>query len=240
MRRAGIALSVVVMLFGAAPALAQGDQGDTVLIDVNMTLYGVEGQVIPVAVVTVDPELIGATCTGTARTENNASEHPGNDFILTSGASVAEIPNFEAVAGYITSMSSTLVLGETITASIRLGPDGVASEGIFITLACLSVRQPPPTTTTTTTTTQPPATTTTQPPATTTTTQPPATTTTEPPPSGSTTTTEEPPEGGVDAGGGSTAGGGGTAALWIAAGGLTLVGAFLLAVNDQRRISRGD
>lgn len=248
MRRALFALTVVAVLIGAAPVSAQPV---VVIVEVNMTVYGNEGDVIQVAQAVVDPTLVGATCEGTARTENNASEHPGNDLIIESGTSTGVIPNFEAVAGQITSMTTTLILGETITASIRLGPDGVASEGILIQLSCAFVQEPPETTTTTTTapppetttTTAPPpeptTTTTAPPPEPTTTTQPPATTTTGVPED--TTTTEPPPEGGVEAGGGSTAGTPDDDAAWlVGVGALILLGALVTLAVARARISSED
>ncbi|MCH8992344.1 MAG: hypothetical protein IIA44_11430, partial [Acidobacteria bacterium] len=96
----------------------------------------------------VDPGMVGWRCTGTAQTENNASEHPDNDFILTSGSSSTEILDWEAAAGKITNTSGALVLGESITVDLRLGPDRVASGGVRIVLTCSP--PPPPETTTTT------------------------------------------------------------------------------------------
>jgi hypothetical protein len=217
MRRAFYALTVVAMLVGAAPALAQAD---IVIIDIDRIVRGAEGEIIEVASIAVDPALVGATCSGSARIENNSSEHPDNDFIIKSGGSTAEILDYERLAGQITSMTGTLVLGHTVTASIRLGPDRVASEGVTIELSCLIEQVPPPTTTTTTTTT------TTQPP------ERPAPTTT--------TTTEPAPVGGVSAGGGSTADTGVLAVAWTMAGFVTLLGALALAVRGNRRISSGD
>ena len=226
MRRAFYALTVVAVLVGAAPALAQAD---IVIIDIDRIVRGAEGEIIEVASIAVDPALVGATCGGSARTENNSSEHPNNDFIIESGESTAEILNYERLAGQTTSMTGTLVLGDTVTASIRLGPDRVASEGVAIKLSCLIELAPPPTTTTTTTTTtQPP-----ERPA-------PTTTTTTTLSSGATTTTEPAPVGGVSAGGGSTAATGSLAVSWTMAGFLALLGALALAARGKRRISSED
>lgn len=224
MRRASYALIVVAVLVGAAPALAQAD---IVIIDIDRIVRGAEGEIIEVASIAVDPALVGATCSGSARTENNSSEHPGNDFIIKSGGSTAEILDYERLAGQTTSMTGTLVLSDTVTASIRLGPDRVASEGVSIELSCVIEQVPPPTTTTTTTTTQPTET-------------PAPTTTTTSPSSGSTTTTEPAPIGGVSAGGGSTADTGDRTVAWTIAGFTALLGALALAVRSKRRTSSGD
>ncbi len=234
-RKASTALAVVGLLLLAGPVLAQSS---TIVIEVTKIHLGDEGEIIRVASVDVDPGMVGWLCTGTAQTENNASEHPDNDFILTSGSSSAEILDWEAVAAEITHMSGTLVLGESITVDLRLGPNGVSSGEVRIVLTC-SPPPPPETTTTTvaetTTTTAPETTTTTTSPTTTTThVDPPPTTVSIPP--DDTTTTEHPPVGGVSAGGGATAAGGWEAAvLWLAGGALGLLsGAALFA---QRRLS---
>ena len=219
MRKASIALAVVGLLLLAVPVLAQSN---TIEIEVAGINRGDEGDIFRVASVDVDPGMVGWRCTGTAQTENNASEHPDNDFILTSGSSSTEILDWEAAAGEITNTSGTLVLGESITVDLRLGPDRVASGGVRIVLTC----SPPP----------PPETTTTTVPETTTTTHvdPPPSTVTIPP--DDTTTTEPPPVGGVSAGGGATAVGGWEAAvLWLAGGALVLLSS--AALFGQRRLS---
>ncbi len=182
----------------AAPATAQTE---TIIIEIDGITRGAEGSITTIAEVAVDPAMVGATCAGASQTTNNASEHPNNDFILSSGTSTAVIADWEREAGVVVNSSMTLVLGETITVQLRLGTGEVSSGMVSIALTCA---QPPPITTTTTTTTS--TTTTTTPPATTTTTTtllpPPATTTTTTTtPAPTTTTTEPPPEGGVSAGG---------------------------------------
>jgi hypothetical protein len=212
-------LAVVGLLLLAGPVLAQSN---TIEIEVAGINRGDEGDILRVASVDVDPGMVGWRCTGTAQTENNASEHPDNDFILTSGSSSTEILDWEAVAGEITNTSGTLVLGESITVDLRLGPRGVSSGGVRIVLTC----SPPP----------PPETTTTTVAETTTTTHvdPPPSTVTIPP--DDTTTTEPPPVGGVSAGGGATAAGGWEAAVLLLAGGaLVLLGS--AALFAQRRLS---
>jgi hypothetical protein len=233
MRKAFIALTVLAVLVGAAPALGQTVE---LVIDIDVTIFGDEGEVTKVAEVAVDPALVGTTCDGHATTTNNSSEWDGNDLIIASGGTTTVVHDFEAVANGITFTEGTVELGDTVTLSIRLGPGGVSSEGLRLVLTCQPA--PPPTTTTTTTT----STTTTT--TTTTTTQPPrpapTTTTTTTPPLGATTTTESPPVGGVSAGGGSTAATGNLAVAWTMAGFLALLGALALAVRSKRRISSED
>lgn len=214
MRKASMALAISGVLLLAAPAWAQSE---TIVIEVAGINRGDEGDIIRVASVEVDPGMVGWLCTATAQTGNNASEHPDNDFILTSGGSSTEILDWEAVAGEITHSSGTLVLGESITVDLRFGPRGISSGGVRIVLTC----SPPP----------PPETTTTTVPETTTTTVP-ETTTTAPP---QTTTTEPPPEGGVSAGGGATAvAGRELAVLSLAGGALALLGSAALVARQKQ------
>ncbi len=230
-----IALFGAVML--AAPATAQTE---TIIIEIDGITRGAEGSITTIAEVAVDPAMVGATCVGASQTTNNASEHPNNDFILSSGTSTAVIADWEREAGVVVNSSMTLVLGETITVQLRLGTGEVSSGMVSIALTCA---QPPPITTTTTTTTSTTTTTTTLPPppatttTTTTTTLPPppattTTTTTTTTPAPTTTTTEPPPEGGVSAGGGSMAPASGEAAAWLGGSALAAAaGTLLLALG---------
>ena len=200
MRKATIGLALLAVLLIAIPAMAQTET-DTIEILVDGIARGDEGEVIHLLTVTVPEGMVGRACTGSAESQNNESQHIDNDFILSSGATTAEIPNWEAVPLATTAMSGTLVLGPTVNVDLRLGPSEVSSGGVLIILSCA-----PPAPPETTTTTGPP------PPTTTTTTTP-------------TDTTEPPPEGGVSAGGGSTAGRSGEAAmLWLGGGALALLG----------------
>ncbi len=200
MRKATIGLALLAVLLIAIPAMAQTET-DTIEILVDGIVRGDEGEVIHLLTVTVPEGMVGRACTGSAESQNNESQHIDNDFILSSGATTAEIPNWEAVPLATTAMSGTLVLGPTVNVDLRLGPSEVSSGGVLIILSCA-----------------PPA-----PPETTTTTAPPPPTTGPPPPT--TDTTEPPPEGGVSAGGGSTAGRSGEAAmLWLGGGALALLG----------------
>ena len=194
-------VALLAILSGAGTALGDDCQEEEIRFQFAGNVYGSEGEVVQVTQVAVDADLIGATCTGTATVRNNESMHPGNDFIISSGGTSVVVADFESAAGGVTTATSDLVLGETITASVRLGPHGVASLA-GDTLVVATVCQP----TTTTTTTPPPA---------------PTTSTTQPP----VTTTTETPIGGIDAGGGSTAGGSGLAAALLSVGGLVLLGA---------------
>jgi hypothetical protein len=208
MRKVTIGLALLAVLLIAVPATAQTDE--TIEIFIDGVARGKPGDIIRVHTEIVPENMIGLSCSGIASTGNNASEHPNNNFLLTSGSSSAEILDWEAVSGATTFMTGTLVLGPTITIDLELGGT-VSSGGVLIVLTCAQPTPP--------TTTPPPPTTTPPPP---TTTPPPPTTT---PPTTTPGTTEAPPEGGVSAGGGATAGGGAEAAvLWLTGGALALLG----------------
>ena len=226
MKRTAIGLALFGVFLIAIPAMAQAN---TIEIFIGEGLVkGEPGDVVRIHSETVDPNMVGWTCTGSATTGNNASEHSLNDFVLTSGGSSAVIPDWEAEAGATTSMSGTLVLGPTITIDLVLGTDGRASGGVLIALNCA---QPEPTTTTTvaaTTTTDPVDPTTTTTAAAVTTTAPPAVETEE----------GETPVGGPTAGGGSTAGGNGLGLLTLALGATAIFGAGALAMMSRSRGTR--
>jgi hypothetical protein len=211
MRKVTIGLALLAVLLIAVPAMAQTET-DTIEMAFVGVVNGAPGTIVPLRTEPVPEGMVGWTCTGVAVSQNNESQHTGNDFILTTGGTTAEIVNWEEIPEATTPMTGTVVLGAAIDISLRMGSSGVSSGGVVIILSC-SAPTPP---TTVPPTTVPP---TTVPP----TTVPPTTapTTTVP----GSTTTEAPPEGGVSAGGGATAGGGAEAAvLWLTGGALALLG----------------
>lgn len=217
MWRVAVVVTMVAMLAtlsGAGAALGEEDcEEQEIHIHFEGNVFGTEGDVVEVARVAVDPHLIGATCTGTATVHNNTSAHGGNDFIISSGGSTVVVPDFEGVAGGVNTSTSKLVLGGTLTASIRLGPDGVASlagDTVVIASICEPIQA---TTTTTTAAAAPPA---------------PSTSTTLPPAS----RTIETPIGGVDAGGGGSAPGSGVGVAILTVGVMALAGALGLAAHS--------
>ncbi len=226
MRKVAIGLALFGALLMASPAAAQTGEirifSDITLIDKP------PGSIHLVHTETVDESLIGASCTGFAATENNASEWANNDLIIASGGNSAVIPDFEAVAGGTTFLAGTLTIGPTIDISIRLGAGGVTSGGTLIVLSCAQPEV-------TTTVIVDPSTTTTIGPTTTTTAA--VTTTTGP------TETEEspPPINGPAAGGGSTApGGDGVGLLMLALGATAILGAGVLAMMSREHSTRDD
>lgn len=150
MRRFAVLFVLMAITLVATPAF--GQEG-TIIIEVEGVARGNEGDVVQVAEEPVPAPLIGALCTGTVATENNSSVHPNNTLIIETGGLSAEIPNVEEDPGEVQVIDGTIVIGDTITVSMRFGPDGVTSGGFLITLICA---QQTTTTTSTTTTTPPP------------------------------------------------------------------------------------
>ena len=138
----------------AAAAMIAMSTGAAAVNDIVFTASGIvsggEGEIRLLGELTVAPELVGATCTGRAETQNQESVHPNNDMIITTGTSQAEIPDFESAAFKVTPLAGTVVLGPTIRFEVRLGPTFVSSGGVTVTLDCTPVAPPttaaPPTT----------------------------------------------------------------------------------------------
>jgi hypothetical protein len=216
-----VMVALFAILSGAGAARGEECYEEEIIIQFEANVFGSEGEVVEVARIAVDAHLIGATCIGTATVENNSSAHPGNDFIISSGGSSVVISDFERDVGTVTAATSQLVLGETVTASIRLGPHGIASlAGDTVVVVSVCQPQPPPTTTTT----QQPPTTAQQPP---TTTQAPA------------AIAAETPIGGVVAGGGGAApANSGFELMMLGVGALALLGAFGLSALALRATRR--
>lgn len=139
MRRFSIALTLLMTLILAAPALAQ-DSSFTIAVE--GVADGAEGDVIQVAEQAVDPALVGASCTVTASTENNSSVHPGNELIIATGGTEGTIPGVEEQPGQTLTLAGSVVLGETVTVSLRFGPDGVTSGGVVLTFDCAAAAAP--------------------------------------------------------------------------------------------------
>ena len=187
-----VALAVTGALLIPGAAVAQ-EPIITIPIDTVAHESGV------LATAPVPAEFQGSKCNVSAEADNNSSVHPGNDLIVASGFDSVTLFDVEREAGALTTASGDLTLGSEVTVSLSLGPDGIFSGGITVTIgSCETVTTttPPPSETTTTTTSSTTTTTTTQSPTvsptsttTTTTTQSP---TVSPTSTTTTTTTQSP------------------------------------------------
>jgi len=146
------ACAAVIMVLAAGPASAIDD----LVIPIDSVAFGDEGEIIEVASVPVDPDLVGSTCTLELEADNNGSVHPNNDLIVSTGGQSGTIPDVESDPGQVTIVDAEVVLGETVLVELQFGPDGVTSGGLILTFDCEA--QPVPTTTAPPTT-EPPSTT---------------------------------------------------------------------------------
>jgi hypothetical protein len=159
--RARNLLVLVAIVVVALPLLAVAG-GASVTLQVNIpadtVVRGEPGSTHQVALVAVQPDFVGRTCSIAAAAANNSSVHPDTVLVVSSGAAQVKLLEVEASPGKITTGDGSLALGSTITVAVTLGPDQVSSFGGTLTVSCSD--EPPPTTT------PPPPTTTTPPPPT--------------------------------------------------------------------------
>jgi len=135
--RVAIVLVLATMLAFVSPAGAQADS-------FSITLEGIitgqaEGDIVEVANQAVAPALVGSSCTVTGATENNGSVHPGNNLIIATGGTTANVPGVEEVPGQVINGSGTLVLGSDVVVSLEFGPNGDTSGGVTLTFDCAAV-----------------------------------------------------------------------------------------------------
>ena len=76
-------LAAVVGLAVVGLAAPAGAQSSEFSILIEGVARGEEGEVIRVVDQQVDANLVGASCSVTGSTENNASVHPDNDLIIS-------------------------------------------------------------------------------------------------------------------------------------------------------------
>jgi LPXTG-motif cell wall-anchored protein len=129
----------------ATPAAAQSPAG----IVLSEVIRAAPGSTHVAATVAVDPAHVNGSCDVSVIGENNESVHPNTDIFVVSANEVAA-QDVERMAGNVlTPADGTLLLGETITVRVRLGPDGVFSGGLLTVSFDCTPPPPPPTTPTT-------------------------------------------------------------------------------------------
>lgn len=140
-------LRVVAVAMASVIALATPAQAD-ILLEFDRLISGVEGSVRTIGEVRVDPDLVGQTCQVSVIGENQASVHPGNDLIVSTGGSSAVVVGVEDEVDAGINYTSQLVLGPSIVVQLRFGPDELSSLGFSLSFDCT---QPVTTTTAPTT-----------------------------------------------------------------------------------------
>ncbi len=103
---------------------------------IDQVVRGAEGDVIEVATIEVPADSVGLSCSVVGETENQESVHPGNDLLIVGSVTTLTIPNFED-EGFIRHQAGELdSLPSVIRVFVRLGPDGVSSGGLRISIEC--------------------------------------------------------------------------------------------------------
>jgi hypothetical protein len=135
-----IGLGLVLML--TSPAGAQ--EIPTIEIPISTVVTGDPGTVHVLATRAVPAELQGKACTVSSTSENQSSVHPESNLTITSGSDSVVLLDVEAVPGGTVTASGTLTLGPDIVVSLQLGPDGVFSGGLIVTITCPAEPSPSP------------------------------------------------------------------------------------------------
>ncbi len=100
---------------------------------------GDAGSTVALGQTAVDGNLVGRSCSVTATISNNDSLHPGNTLVVTSGGASVQISGIEDAVGSSTLSGGTIVLGDSISASVVLGADGATSIGSRLSVACTAL-----------------------------------------------------------------------------------------------------
>ena len=123
--------TAALFVFGGGVAGAQD-----IVIDTGGFAAGDPGTRILIANETVDPALVGGSCSGTVTAENNASEHPNTDLVLGTGGEEFVISDVEAGANDVSTTTGDFVIGESLTVELEFGENGLTSGGLTLTITC--------------------------------------------------------------------------------------------------------
>lgn len=126
-------MSIIGLVLMQSPASAE--HGD-ISLPIITFVQADEGEIVPLLTEQVDAELVGATCSWDFHANNQESIHPGNDLILSTNGTQTVVPGVEDVPNQIVDVHGTFELGETITVSLRMGPDELFSAGISVEVVC--------------------------------------------------------------------------------------------------------
>ncbi len=139
-----VAALAATLGFFSTPVTAQ----DADVVDVPLGsafIQGAEGDTVALGSADVDAGLVGRACNVVATVVNQGSVHAGNKLVVSSGDSSVEIAGIEDTADATTSNGGALTLGESISASIVLGADGMSSIASSMKVTCEPVPEAEPT-----------------------------------------------------------------------------------------------
>jgi len=140
------AVAAVVMGLGFGSVAVADEHESVIEIPVtNVFATGAPGSTVALGQAAVDADLVGQSCSVVATVTNQASEHPGNTLVVTSGTSTVEVAGIEDAANAVTTQAGTLTLGDSISAAVLLGDDGATSLGSSLKVTCEVLPETPPT-----------------------------------------------------------------------------------------------
>jgi LPXTG-motif cell wall-anchored protein len=164
-----MAFAVAATVFASVPAWAQ--EQAVVEIPLDTVVRGESASEHLLVTESIAPDDAGRECRVAAEGVNNESTHPNTDLLVRSGGGAVVVPDVEREADVRTEAAGTIVLGADVSVFVRLGPDGVFSGGLVVTVECAkpspTTTEKPTTTTVSTTTTVPEQPTTSESPTTT-------------------------------------------------------------------------
>lgn len=137
-----IIATLALLIFSLAPAGADG-----LSLPVDTVVVAAEGSLIELGRLPVDGELAGPLCVWSATVINQSSVHFGNDILVRSGDSTLVLSGVEDSEMKTTTNSGSAYLADEVIIELRMGPDGVFSGGLDLTIDYSSCQE---TTTTTT------------------------------------------------------------------------------------------
>jgi hypothetical protein len=135
-----VAFAVAATGFFVAPAGAQNETVITIPLDTSV--FGAPGSEHLLGTVAVPADDVGRECGVAAEGMNNESVHPDTDLIVRSGDGELVVPDVERAPNVRTEATGTFTLGTEVSVLVQLGPDGIFSGGVVVTVECVPV--PPP------------------------------------------------------------------------------------------------
>ncbi|MGH1503125.1 MAG: hypothetical protein ACRBI6_06190 [Acidimicrobiales bacterium] len=137
---------------GVGPAAADPDpgvpSGVVLTVPVGGAVHGAPGASVVRATVDVPLDVQGQRCELRVEGENQWSVHPGNDLIVLTGDEAVVVVDFEGAPNAVTAVTAgSVVLGSSLSVSVRFGADGVSSGGVRVVVDACVAPGPPPTAT---------------------------------------------------------------------------------------------
>jgi hypothetical protein len=138
-------MSIIGLVLMQSPASAGHGE---ISLPIVTFVQASEGDLVQLASSPVDPELVGTTCAWEFHAINQESIHPGNDLILSTGGVDTVVPGVEDAPNQVLDVVGSFQLGETVTVSLRMGPDQMFSARLSVEVVCADEVAPATVTTT--------------------------------------------------------------------------------------------